>query len=132
MLEKSCIREAKNFSTNMDSSTDTKKILLSKAISQTTSFHYFSTRIPNFKNKIEHPTSGSGPKRGLIGTSKVKRRTHRRTFRLIERIGPEGRFFKKVEKNGQGFFCCTQLDLRVVLNNLVLILKFHACSWTIQ
>ena len=51
---------------------------------------------------IGHPTSGSGAKRRLNGTSKVNRRTnrrtdgptHRRTFQLIESIGPEGRCFE--------------------------------------
>ena len=41
-----------------------------------------------------------GAKRPLNGTSKVnrqtQRRTDRRTFRLIESIGPEGRCFENV------------------------------------
>ena len=36
-----------------------------------------------------------GAKRRLTGTSKVNRHTHRRTFQLIESIGPEGRCFEK-------------------------------------
>ena len=39
-----------------------------------------------------------GAKKCLNGTSKVNRRTHGRTFRLIERIGPEGRCFEMKEK----------------------------------
>ena len=45
-----------------------------------------------------HPTSESGEKRRLNGTSKVNTRTDRRTDRLtnqlIESIGPEGRCFE--------------------------------------
>ena len=44
--KKSRIRETKHLSTGADSSTDTKKILLKVVKSETTSFHYFSPRIP--------------------------------------------------------------------------------------
>ena len=58
---------------------------------------------------IGHPTSGSGGKKSLSGTSKVNTQTDkhidgqtdRRTFRLIESIGPEGRCFKIASEGPQ-------------------------------
>ena len=47
---------------------------------------------------IGHPTSGSGGKKTVkryLKSEQTHRRTDRRTFRLIESIGPEGRCFEK-------------------------------------
>ena len=69
--------------------------------SESTSFHYFSPRIPNLLN---YGTSNFGKwgKKPLNGTSKVNtlthRRTDRRTFRLIEGIDPDGQCFEKWKK----------------------------------
>ena len=64
--------------------------------SETTSFHYFSPRIPNLSLEIRLWEVGA--KRRFNCTSKVNRQTHTRTntwtFRLIESIDPEGRCFE--------------------------------------
>ena len=116
--KKSRIRKTKHLSTDADSSTDTKKILLvrqnsskkkmqdnfSPFMSQSIqiwaiSFHYFSQRIPNLKN-FGHLTSGSGGKNTFkpylkkLTNGHTNTQTHRQTFRLIESTGTEGRCFK--------------------------------------
>ena len=64
--------------------------------SETTSFYYFSPRIPN----IGHPTSGSGGKKTFKRYLKVNRHTDkhtdRRTFRPLKSIDPEGRCFENM------------------------------------
>ena len=51
---------------------------------------------------IGHPTSGSGGKKTVkryLKSEQTDRRTDRRTFQLIESIGPEGRCFEKSMKS---------------------------------
>ena len=112
------LRETKNLSTNADSSTITKKILLirqnspkntfffargdfttfmSKVFkSESTSFHYFPQGLRRSK-KFRHWTSGSGGKKTVKLSEKVWRtdkhtntQTNIQIFWLIERIGTEG------------------------------------------
>ena len=121
-LKKSCIPKIKNLLTNMDSSTDTKKIQLSRAkFAQkltffargnftpfiSTSFQIWEHFIPLLFPKdseyliiLDIQLWEVGAKRRFNGTSKVNRRTYGRThwqiFRLIERIGRKGQFFENL------------------------------------
>ena len=60
-----------------------------------------STTFPQgfrISKNIGHPTSGSGGKKTFklyLKSEHTDGQTHRRTFRLIESIGPEGRCFEK-------------------------------------
>ena len=54
-------------------------------ISETTSFHYFSPRIPNLKKILDIRLREVGAKRPLNGTSKVNRHTDRRTDTQTDR-----------------------------------------------
>ena len=69
-----------------------------------------------------------GAKRPLNGTSKVNRQTNRqtdkRTFRLIESIGPEGRCFENLLMFGK--YCITRkLQIRLCCNNWL----FYHWTW---
>ena len=68
--------------------------------SETTSFHYFSLRIPKSK-KVGQWTSGMGGKtfqriEQSVTDRQTDKQTYIRTFQLIERIGPEGQFFENI------------------------------------
>ena len=68
--------------------------------SETTSFHYFSPKDSESLKNLDIRLWKVGAQRRLNGTSKVNTRTDghtdRRTFQLIESIGPEGQCFEKL------------------------------------
>ena len=116
--QQSRIRETKNLSTKMNSSTSTKK---SGSVRQNLPKNYFflrgdftpfiskSFQIGNHFLPLLFPNDSKslkslnirlrevGATRHLNGTLKINRRTdrrtHGRTFQLIERIDPQGKFF---------------------------------------
>ena len=114
------MQETKNLSTDADSSTNTKKILLVRKNSQKkklfcaeilhplwpkvfksaiTSFHYFSPKDSENLKSFDIGIWEVGTKRPLNGVRKCDGQTNKHTkniqkFWLIERIGPEGRFFE--------------------------------------
>ena len=121
-VEKSCIWETKNLSTDADSSTDTKKVLLGRQNSPKNKLFFarrfytlYEQKFSNLRPLLSitfpqgfriskifgHPTSGSGGKKTFkryLKSEQTDRQTHGRTNRLIESIGPEGRCF---ENNGK-------------------------------
>ena len=93
---------------------------------QTTSFHYFSPRIPNLKKNIGHPTSGSGGKKTVkrdLKSEQTDTQTHGQTDiltnRLIESIGPEGRCFEKTSRgqHDQGGQNCNSSTVQCTVFN---------------